>query len=128
MNQLFCEIVSGQAECFKIAENDFFIAILDKAPITKGHTLLLPKRAILEWDELTNEEVLSLHCFIKETSALLKHRTGAHSVSIMQNGGKCNSIDYLHIHLIPRFNTISIWKDDLKDDTSLTEVFNLFRT
>lgn len=127
-HQHFCKIVSGEVESFKIAMNDCFIAILDTDPVTRGHTLLIPKRPILEWREMTEDEVLSLHCFIKDMSAGLMQRLSAHGISIVQNGGECNSISYFHVHLIPRFDTVSIWKEELKDETTLSEVFALLKS
>jgi histidine triad (HIT) family protein len=122
LHQLFCQIVRGQAEYHKVDENDHFLAILDIAPVAKGHTLILSKRAILEITDLSDQEILSMHRMIGSVSDKLKSRFKTVGISIMQNGGACNSISYLHVHIIPRYDTVSIWKDEMFDPTPLSEV------
>jgi len=121
-HQLFCDIVSGKEDSFRIDENEHFLAILDIAPVTKGHTLLLPKRTVLELTELSEEEVISLHRMIKTVSERISSRLPTVGISVLQNGGQCNSVSYLHIHIIPRFDTVSIWNDTMKDLTTLKDV------
>jgi len=43
MSSIFSKIISGDIPCFKVAENDKFLAFLDINPNTKGHTLCIPK-------------------------------------------------------------------------------------
>lgn len=125
LHELFCQITKGETECHKVDENDHFLAILDIAPVAKGHTLILPRRPILEITDLSDLETLSMHRMIKSVSDKLKSRFNTVGISIMQNGGACNSISYLHVHIIPRFDTVSIWKDEMFDPTPLSEVHAL---
>ena len=46
MANIFSRIVSGEIPCYKIAENEYFLAFLDVNPLTKGHTLVIPKREV----------------------------------------------------------------------------------
>lgn len=122
LHQLFCDIVSGKANSFKVDENEHFLAILDIAPMAKGHTLIVPKRAVIELSELTDQEILAMHRMINDVSIRIKSRLDVVGITIMQNGGHCNSISYLHVHVVPRFDTVSIWKDEMFDSTPLADV------
>ena len=44
MSSIFTKIVSGEIPCYKVAENDEFLAFLDISPLAKGHSLVIPKR------------------------------------------------------------------------------------
>ena len=46
MPSIFTRIVNGEIPCYKVAENDDFLAFLDIAPIMKGHTLVIPKKEV----------------------------------------------------------------------------------
>jgi histidine triad (HIT) family protein len=67
MATLFTKIINGEIPCYKVAENDKFIAFLDINPLKKGHTLVVPKE---EKDYIfrNSDEVLSEIAFCKESS------------------------------------------------------------
>ena len=46
MSSIFAKIVAGEIPCYKVAENDEFLAFLDIFPLAKGHSLVIPKREI----------------------------------------------------------------------------------
>ena len=46
MSSIFTRIIKGELPCYKIAENDKFLAFLDVNPLVKGHTLVIPKQEI----------------------------------------------------------------------------------
>ena len=46
MASIFTRIVNGEIPCYKIAENEDFLAFLDIMPLTKGHTLVIPKKEV----------------------------------------------------------------------------------
>ena len=46
MPSIFTRIINGEIPCYRVAENDDFIAFLDIRPIVKGHTLVIPKKEI----------------------------------------------------------------------------------
>jgi histidine triad (HIT) family protein len=57
---VFCDIVAGKAEAYKIYEDELSICILDIHPYTKGHCLVIAKRHVQWWHELSDEEHASL--------------------------------------------------------------------
>ena len=72
MATIFTKIINGEIPCYKVAENDKFIAFLDINPLKKGHTLVVPKE---EKDYIfrNSDEVLSeILLFAKKVAAALE--------------------------------------------------------
>ena len=98
---LFCDIKkSGCAY-----ENELAYASYDSYPVTKHHCLIIPKRHIKDFFELTNEELIACNDLIKKVKdeILNKDRT-VRGFNIGTNAGKISgqSILHCHFHLIPR--------------------------
>ena len=76
---LFSRIVKGEIPSYKCAENDKYYAFLDINPITRGHTLVIPKREVDYFFDLTDEE-LARGCRLatKAGAAFVKSGTGWH--------------------------------------------------
>lgn len=102
LNAFFHKLANGEVDSFTIKETPLFRVILDIDPITEGHVLILPKRNVVEIGELSKKEIIALHKLIKQITKLLHQKYSLTGVSIMQNGGQNNELNYLHIHLIPR--------------------------
>ena len=98
---LFCNInESGSAH-----ENDLAYASYDSYPVSEYHCLIIPKRHIKDFFELTNKELIACNDLIKKVKdeILNKDRT-VRGVNIGTNAGKISgqSILHCHFHLIPR--------------------------
>ena len=102
LNILFHRIANGQEKRFLVDENETFSAILDIDPIVEGHCLIIPKRNIVEINELKQNEIIDLHELINQVSLLLKKKFMPTGITIMQNGGQNNDVSYLHFHILPR--------------------------
>lgn len=97
-----------------LLENDLAFVILDKFPVSKGHSLIIPKRHFPEYFEITPEELQAVHDLILERKAqLLKQDSTITGFNIGINNGRTagQTIMHLHLHLIPRR------KNDTKDPT-----------
>lgn len=107
---IFCDIINGDIPSRTVFENDTVKAILDIAPLTKGHVIVLAKQhvtSLLEADEDYAAAVM------KETAALAKKivaKTGADGCNIMINCHEAagQSVDHMHFHIIPRYAGDSI--------------------
>jgi len=88
-----------------IFESKFSLALLDIYPVTRGHTLIIPKRHILKIEELTKDEIFDIfEVFNKVINALEKFlKPGGFNfgINIGEAGGQ--SIEHIHFHLIPRY-------------------------
>ena len=102
---VFCDIINHQIPSNVVYEDDDVLAILDIAQVTRGHTIVMPKKHvknILEADaETVNKCMTVVHKLAKQISENL-HCEG---LNILNN---CNevagqSVDHLHFHIIPRY-------------------------
>ena len=63
MASIFTRIVNGEIPCYKIAEDERFLAFLDVNPLVKGHTLVIPKKEQDYLFDLENDDFLDLQLF-----------------------------------------------------------------
>ena len=108
---LFCKIISGEIPSFKIYEDAETLAILDIAPVNKGHTLVIPKQHYASIVDAPEELLIPTIKTIKKVAiALTKYAEG---VNITENVNKAGGqlIDHLHFHIIPRYlqDGLQLW-------------------
>lgn len=97
---IFGKIIRGEIPCTKVYEDEQFLAFLDINPITKGHTLLIPKQQYTWIHEVPDEIIASI--FIKTKELINAMRKGL-PCDYVQVGVVGNEVAHFHIHLIPRF-------------------------
>ncbi len=105
MTTLFEKIINGDIPCHKIYEDDLVFAFLDVAPLSRGHTLVIPKEAVPFMHELSEASGAALgSALVKITSAVMK-ATDATAYNILQNNGEeaHQAVDHVHFHIIPKF-------------------------
>ena len=104
MNCVFCNIVQRAAPSHIIYEDNEFIAILDKYPISKGHTLVLPKKHFERVQDLSQSEFCALYARVHVLNSLITSRMGATASHISINDGAAANqlIPHVHVHIIPR--------------------------
>jgi histidine triad (HIT) family protein len=106
MNQdcIFCKIVEGKSPSTKIYEDNNFIALLEIAHQTEGHTLIITKKHYKTIIDLPNDLGNNLIEFIKKTYSILKEKYNSDGFNIIVNTSKeaGQIIDHLHIHILPR--------------------------
>ncbi len=105
MDCLFCKIAGNEKDT-AIFENSNCVAVLDVFPISKGHTLIIPKKHYETILDLPDEEITLVFQAVKQTTALLRQALAPDGFTIGINHGKKagQAIDHLHIHIIPRFD------------------------
>ena len=95
---IFSKIIRGEIPCYKIAEDENFFAFLDISPMTKGHTLVVPK---IEEDYIfnLNDEVLgNMMIFAKKVSKAIQQTVPCVRVGVVVLGME---VPHAHIHLVP---------------------------
>ena len=98
---LFCNINSKDL----VFDNEFAFASFDNYPVSKYHSLIVPKRHILDYFELTNDELLACNNLIKKIKKKIQNEDKTvDGFNIGTNSGVAagQSIMHCHIHLIPR--------------------------
>jgi histidine triad (HIT) family protein len=97
---VFCDIVAGKIPAKKVFEDKDFFGFLDIAPLTKGHTLLVPKKHIANFWELDDKTAGDLFIRVKQLSSQLMKKLGAQRVMLAVLGV---DVPHVHIHLVPRY-------------------------
>lgn len=98
MSSIFSKIVSGEIPCYKVAENDEFLAFLDIMPLATGHTLVIPKKETDYIFDIEDEAYQRLWAFAKEVAVVLKEKVPCKRVGVSVIGLE---VAHAHIHLIP---------------------------
>ena len=97
-DSIFTKIIKGEIPCYKIAEDDRFIAFLDVFPIKKGHTLVVPKVQIDYVFDLDDNLLSDLMIFAKKVSQKMQRAISCERIGIAVIGLE---VPHAHIHLVP---------------------------
>ena len=98
MASIFSRIVAGEIPCHKIAESEKYFAFLDIRPLSKGHTLVIPKEEIDYIFDLNDELLSGLMVFAKGVAAAMKAVIPCERIGVTVIGLE---VPHAHIHLIP---------------------------
>jgi histidine triad (HIT) family protein len=98
MATIFSKIISGEIPCYKIAENDHFLAFLDILPVAKGHCLVIPKKEVDYYFDLDDQTMSDIHIFAKHVANKIKKVVPCIKVGVAVVGLE---VPHAHIHLIP---------------------------
>lgn len=95
---IFSRIISGEIPSYKIAEDDRFYAFLDINPMSKGHTLIVPKQEIDYLFDLEDSLLADMIIFSKRVAKAIQNAIPCKRVGLMVIGLE---VPHAHIHLIP---------------------------
>ncbi len=98
MASIFSKIISGEIPCHIVAENENCFAFLDIAPLAVGHTLVVPKREVDKYFDLSDEEIAQINIFSKTVSAAIEKVVPCKRIGVAVIGLE---VPHAHIHLIP---------------------------
>ncbi|GGI67260.1 hydrolase [Vulcanisaeta souniana JCM 11219] len=103
MDCVFCRIVKGEEPAYVVYEDNDVIAILDKYPINRGHTLVMPKRHYRDITEAPGDELCRVINVTKLIAMAMIKALGTPGVRIIQNNGADAGqvIFHIHFHVIP---------------------------
>ena len=101
MPSIFTRIINGEIPCYKIAEDSHHFAFLDINPLTKGHTLVIPKIEVDYVFDLDDKQLADLHVFAKKVAFAIKKSIPCVRVGVSVVGLE---VPHAHIHLIPFSN------------------------
>jgi histidine triad (HIT) family protein len=101
----FCEIVAGRIPAYKIYEDADTLAFLDLFPITRGHTLVIPKRHVDRLTELREDEYADLFRTLVNICRRTERLTLDYNVAVNQGKLAGQIVFHLHFHVIPRYSS-----------------------
>ena len=103
MASIFTRIINGEIPCYKVAENDNFIAFLDVNPNAIGHTLVVPKQEINKLFDLDKDTYSKLMEFSRSIAIALEKAVPCDRIGMSVIGLE---VPHVHVHLIP-LNTMA---------------------
>ncbi len=98
MPTIFTKIINGEIPCYKIAEDESFLAFLDINPNAKGHTLCIPKTEVDKILDLDEDTYLGLMRFSRKVGKAIEKAIDCKRVGITVIGLE---VPHTHVHLIP---------------------------
>lgn len=98
MSSIFTKIVKGEIPCYKIAEDENYLAFLDINPLQEGHTLVIPKKEIDYIFDIDDELFAGLWNFAKKVGKAIETVVPCQRIGITVIGLE---VPHAHIHLIP---------------------------
>jgi histidine triad (HIT) family protein len=98
MASIFTKIVQGEIPCYKVAEDADFLAFLDINPLTKGHTLVIPKKEIDYIFDVDDALLSKMIVFAKKVAKAIDKSIPCKRVAVVVLG---LDVPHAHIHLIP---------------------------
>ena len=105
MGSIFSKIVRGEIPCYKIAEDEKFYSFLDINPLSKGHTLVIPKKETDYIFDIDDDEYEGLFLFAKKIAKAIEKVIKCEKIGIAVIGLE---VRHAHIHLIPLYGALDI--------------------
>jgi histidine triad (HIT) family protein len=103
---IFGKIVRGEIPCHRIYEDDKVLAFLDVNPISRGHTLVIPKEPAETLDALSDDSAAAIGRVLPRLSRAVLAATGATAFNILQNNKPLahQAVFHVHFHIIPKYD------------------------
>jgi histidine triad (HIT) family protein len=104
---VFARIVAGSIPSHKVYEDAHVFAFLDIAPLSRGHTLVVPKESAATLDQLSDESAAALGRVLPRICRALIAVTGVKEYNVLQNNGSGahQAVPHVHFHIIPKPDT-----------------------
>lgn len=98
MASIFTRIINGEIPCYKVAEDDRFIAFLDVRPLKPGHTLVVPKKEVDYIFDLDEETLADMMVFARRVALAMKEVIDCRRIGVAVLGLE---VPHAHVHLVP---------------------------
>ena len=120
---IFCKIINGEIPSAKVYEDEHVYAFLDISQVTKGHTLVIPKKHEKNLYELSGESARHVFSAVPKIANAIKDAYHPIGLNLLNNNGEIagQSVFHFHVHLIPRYGEGdgfgAVWKTHNDDYT-----------
>jgi histidine triad (HIT) family protein len=103
---IFGKIIAGQVPCHKVYEDERVIAFLDINPLSRGHTLVVPKEPAETLDKLSEESAAAVGRVLPRICRAVMAATGVNQYNVLENNGRGahQAVFHVHFHIIPKPN------------------------
>jgi len=103
---IFTKILNNEIPCHRIYEDDLVLAFLDINPVSKGHTLVIPREPAETLDQLSEDAAAAIGRALPRIARAVMAATGAKHFNILQNNGAPahQAVMHVHFHVIPKYD------------------------
>ncbi|KAF1920578.1 HIT-like domain-containing protein [Ampelomyces quisqualis] len=121
---IFCKIIRGEIPSMKIFESEKTYAFLDIGPLSRGHSLIIPKHHGAKLHDIPDDQLSELLAVTKKIALA----QGVENYNVLQNNGRIahQEVDHVHFHLIPKPNETQglgiEWPTQKVDKDALTKL------
>ena len=127
MDCTFCRIVEGLLPSWRVYEDERTVAFLDKGQVTRGHTLVVPRRHAEDIWVLSEEDAGAVMQSVHRVARLLRDRLAPIGLNVTQANGRAawQEVFHYHVHLIPRYGNDQFrppWRSTSPSEDQLTGV------
>jgi histidine triad (HIT) family protein len=101
---VFAKILRGEIPCHRVYEDGAVLAFLDVNPISRGHTLVIPKEPAETIDQLSDDASAAIGRVLPRIARAVLAVTGARAYNVLQNNGADahQAVFHVHFHIIPK--------------------------
>jgi histidine triad (HIT) family protein len=127
---IFCKIVNKEIPSKIIFENEKCMAFLDISPISKGHTIVIPKNHSSTIEDILENDFIAVFKVVKDLAIHIHKQLNTGGYNVLQNNFKPAGqvIDHFHVHIIPRDEDDDRFKLRLpREQVSENELENIFK-
>lgn len=105
MDCIFCKIAKGEIPSQKVYEDENVYAFLDISPLSKGHTLVIPKKHYSTIYDIPEELLCDVMIVVKKISLHLREKLKCDGLNIKQNNGELagQTVHHIHFHIVPKY-------------------------
>jgi histidine triad (HIT) family protein len=102
---IFARILRGEIPSKKVYEDEHVLAFLDVNPISRGHTLVIPREPAATLDQLSDDAAAAIGRVLPRLARAVLAATGATAFNVLQNNGPLahQAVFHVHFHIIPRY-------------------------
>lgn len=130
---IFCKIVRGEAPSWKVYENEKVYAFLDINPVSRYHTLVIPKQHYVNIFDVSDADLREVISVVGKISKYYKAELKIEGLQVMNSNGRAGQQDvfHLHYHIIPRrmgdgqnirWQTFPEWRTDFDQMLARIEI------
>lgn len=104
---IFDKILSGAIPSHKVYEDAHVFAFLDINPLSRGHTLVIPKEAKAKLGELSDESAAAIGRVLPRLCRAVARASGTDEYNVLQNNGSRahQAVHHVHFHIIPKLES-----------------------
>ena len=106
VDTVFAKIIRGEIPCHPVYEDEQVLAFLDINPLSRGHTLVIPKEPVETIDQLSEDAGAALGKALVRVARAVVAATGCRAYNVLENNGAeaHQAVRHVHFHIIPKYD------------------------